>query len=293
MMTSFSPSATLPAMPVHSSGMRAVKSPPLTLASTLSRTLPSTCRRRSRRNRALEPPMWRSDLLQDCSISVPRDHIGIRPKTWMTHIKFNSPGKASISRIGATRPAKGTPHVEPVRLSMHGAAVDDVPGTGSPAWDQQLALRSFAFDRLSAIAAVLDGAGVIVDTNEAWRLFAHLNDGSCRPPVRGSATSTFVTVRRPGEPRPRRPSPPDCARSSTASATISRSSIRVRRRRRTGGSCWRHPRPRSRTAPGVVLFHVNTTRRRLLVERLETMATTTRSPACPTVSTPTASSMSS
>jgi diguanylate cyclase (GGDEF)-like protein len=43
---------------------------------------------------------------------------------------------------------------------------------------QTLELRSFAFDHLSAIAAVLDGAGVIVDTNEAWRLFAHLNGGS-------------------------------------------------------------------------------------------------------------------
>lgn len=44
--------------------------------------------------------------------------------------------------------------------------------------ESMLALRSFAFDRLSAAAAVLDGSGVIVDTNEAWRLFAHLNDGS-------------------------------------------------------------------------------------------------------------------
>ncbi len=43
-----------------------------------------------------------------------------------------------------------------------------------------MAMRSFAFERLSAIAAVLDGAGQIVDTNEAWRLFAHLNDGTLR-----------------------------------------------------------------------------------------------------------------
>ena len=43
---------------------------------------------------------------------------------------------------------------------------------------QRLELRSFAFDRLSAITAVLDESGVVVDTNEAWRLFAHLNDGS-------------------------------------------------------------------------------------------------------------------
>jgi diguanylate cyclase (GGDEF)-like protein len=43
---------------------------------------------------------------------------------------------------------------------------------------QRLELRSFAFDRLSATAAVLDDSGLIVDTNEAWRLFARLNDGA-------------------------------------------------------------------------------------------------------------------
>ncbi len=52
-----------------------------------------------------------------------------------------------------------------------------------PVMDQQididvLALRSFAFDHLSAIAAVLDDTGTIVDTNAGWRLFTHLNDGS-------------------------------------------------------------------------------------------------------------------
>ena len=41
-----------------------------------------------------------------------------------------------------------------------------------------LALRSFAFDRISATAAVLDAEGVVVDTNQAWRLFTQLNDGS-------------------------------------------------------------------------------------------------------------------
>ncbi len=44
--------------------------------------------------------------------------------------------------------------------------------------DQLLALRSFAFDRLAAMAVVLDGAGTIIDTNEAWRLSARLNDAS-------------------------------------------------------------------------------------------------------------------
>ena len=49
------------------------------------------------------------------------------------------------------------------------------PGLGLAA---DPSLRSSAFDRLGAIAAVLDGAGTIVDVNAAWRLFAHLNDGS-------------------------------------------------------------------------------------------------------------------
>lgn len=40
-----------------------------------------------------------------------------------------------------------------------------------------LGARAAAFDRLGACAVVLDGDGVIVDTNHAWRLFAHLNDG--------------------------------------------------------------------------------------------------------------------
>lgn len=37
--------------------------------------------------------------------------------------------------------------------------------------------RAVAFDRLGACAALLDDAGIIVDTNESWRLFTHLNDG--------------------------------------------------------------------------------------------------------------------
>ncbi len=37
--------------------------------------------------------------------------------------------------------------------------------------------RSYAFERLAAIATVLDANGDIVDTNDAWRLFARLNEG--------------------------------------------------------------------------------------------------------------------
>lgn len=42
----------------------------------------------------------------------------------------------------------------------------------------QLALRSHAFERLDALAVVIDDGGVIVDSNEAWRLFAQLNEGT-------------------------------------------------------------------------------------------------------------------
>jgi len=41
-----------------------------------------------------------------------------------------------------------------------------------------LSVRAAAFDRLGAMVAVLDGSGLIVDTNESWRLFARLNGGS-------------------------------------------------------------------------------------------------------------------
>lgn len=43
---------------------------------------------------------------------------------------------------------------------------------------ERLRLRSAAFDRLSAFAAVLDHRGVIVDTNAAWRDFAVQNGGT-------------------------------------------------------------------------------------------------------------------
>lgn len=40
-----------------------------------------------------------------------------------------------------------------------------------------LELRAYAFERLNAAAVLLNDRGIIVDTNETWRLFAHLNDG--------------------------------------------------------------------------------------------------------------------
>jgi diguanylate cyclase (GGDEF)-like protein/PAS domain S-box-containing protein len=52
-------------------------------------------------------------------------------------------------------------------------------------------LRSFAFDRLSACAAVIDRSGVILDTNQAWRLFAHLNGGSTETT---GAQANYLTI---------------------------------------------------------------------------------------------------
>ncbi|MCU1458539.1 MAG: domain S-box protein [Actinomycetia bacterium] len=51
-----------------------------------------------------------------------------------------------------------------------------------------------AFDRFSAPAAVLDPAGVIVETNEAWRLFAVLNGGA--PGTTGPGTSYLDVCQR-------------------------------------------------------------------------------------------------
>ncbi len=47
-------------------------------------------------------------------------------------------------------------------------------------------LRSVAFDRLGSAAVILDATGTIVDTNDAWRLFADLNGGT------GSTTGVGV-----------------------------------------------------------------------------------------------------
>lgn len=55
--------------------------------------------------------------------------------------------------------------------SWTGADRTPVPPSGV------LLQRAHAFERLNAAAVVLDCHGVIVDTNETWRLFAHLNDG--------------------------------------------------------------------------------------------------------------------
>ena len=150
-------------------------------------------------------------------------------------------------------------------MSMHGTAVDDAPGTGSPEWEQRLALRSFAFDRLSAIAAVLDGSGVIIDTNEAWRLFAHLNDGTV------SSTGPGVSYL-------------DVCDRAAAGGTEGAAAVAAGLRQILAGErehfALEYPCPspdedrwfllEASSAPvaggaGLVLFHVNTTSRKLLV----------------------------
>jgi diguanylate cyclase (GGDEF)-like protein len=54
----------------------------------------------------------------------------------------------------------------------------DMIDAGDARSEAEMAVRSFAFERLGACAVVLDGRGVIVDTNEAWRLFARMNSGT-------------------------------------------------------------------------------------------------------------------
>lgn len=62
----------------------------------------------------------------------------------------------------------------------------EAPSLSLSGREQSTALRAYAFDRLSAIAAVLDDTGMIVDTNEAWRLFSRLNDGQSQVTGSGS-----------------------------------------------------------------------------------------------------------
>lgn len=67
----------------------------------------------------------------------------------------------------------------------------EAPSLSQAGREQSTVLRSYAFDRLSAIAAILDDTGTILDTNEAWRLFSRLNDGQLG--VTGSG-SNYVEV---------------------------------------------------------------------------------------------------
>jgi diguanylate cyclase (GGDEF)-like protein/PAS domain S-box-containing protein len=129
-------------------------------------------------------------------------------------------------------------------------------------------LRSYAFDRFGAAAAVLDGSGVIVETNEAWRLFAALNEAA---PGTTDLGVSYVQV---------------CDRalaSGVESAGVVARGLRSILRGERSSFEIEYPCPsaiedrwfvlHAAAAPvhdgaGIVLFHVNVTSRKLLEVRL-------------------------
>ena len=54
----------------------------------------------------------------------------------------------------------------------------EMPNRDDRAASQTWTVRVALFERVGALVVVLDGSGLVVDTNESWRLFARLNDGS-------------------------------------------------------------------------------------------------------------------
>ena len=128
--------------------------------------------------------------------------------------------------------------------------------------------RSYAFERLAAPAAVLDASGAVVETNEAWRLFATLNEAI--PETTGPGANYLAVCDRAHA---------SGAESAGAVAAGLRSILRGER----GSFELEYPCPspiedrwfrlHASAAPvadggGVVLFHVNVTARVLLEERL-------------------------
>ena len=131
--------------------------------------------------------------------------------------------------------------------------------------DSIAALRSSAFDRLAACAAVIDGQGVILDTNEAWRLFAHLNGGSTAATGPGV---NYLSV---------------CDRSATAASTAVAQGLRQILEGDRERFEFEYPGPSpiedrwfmlsASSAPvdagtGAVVFHVDITARKLMTDRL-------------------------
>ena len=128
--------------------------------------------------------------------------------------------------------------------------------------------RSYAFERLSAPAAVLDTSGVVVETNEAWRLFAALNAGV--PDTTGPGADYLAVCDR-------------AYASGVETAGVVAAGLRSILRGERGSFEIEYPCPspiedrwfvlHAATAPvhegaGVVLFHVNVTARKLLEQRL-------------------------
>ena len=128
--------------------------------------------------------------------------------------------------------------------------------------------RSYAFDRLGAAAAVLDASGVIVETNETWRIFAALNEAL--PGTTGLGVDYLHVCDR-------------SFRSGVESAGAVAIGLRSILSGERGSFELEYPCPspiedrwfllHASTAPveagaGLVLFHVNITARKLLEERL-------------------------
>jgi diguanylate cyclase (GGDEF)-like protein len=143
-----------------------------------------------------------------------------------------------------------------------------------PANTQQNAgdVRSDAFDRLGACAAVLDCDGVIVDTNQTWRLFAHLNDGS------SAATGVGINYL-------------DVCDRASAAGVVAGAAVAAGLRQILNGESERmdveYPCPSPtedrwflmqasavpvRDGAGAVVFHVDITARKLLTDRLAVLA---------------------
>lgn len=135
-----------------------------------------------------------------------------------------------------------------------------------------LARRAVAFNRFGASAALLDGAGIIVDTNESWRLFSHLNDGD---PATTSTGVDYLAV---------------CDR-ATALGVEGAGRVARELRQILAGERQRmdfkYPCPspaedrcfllQASGAPivdgaGIVVFHIDVTARKLLADRLGTIA---------------------
>jgi hypothetical protein len=128
--------------------------------------------------------------------------------------------------------------------------------------------RWYAFELFGAASAVLDASGVVVDTNEAWRMFATLN--GARPGTTGAGMNYLRVCDRAYN---------SGVRSAGAVAAGLRSILRGERL--TFELEYPCPSPiedrwfrlYASTAPvqngaGVVLFHVNLTAGKLLEQRL-------------------------
>jgi diguanylate cyclase (GGDEF)-like protein/PAS domain S-box-containing protein len=144
--------------------------------------------------------------------------------------------------------------------------IDSRVVTGDPG------IRAAAFDLLGACAVVLDGNGVIVDTNESWRLFTHLNDGD--PNATGIGTNYLAVCDRAAA----------AGIAGAATVAIGLRQILAGGRLRMDHE-YRCPSPtedrwfllQASAAPiadgnGAVVFHIDITSHKLLSERLVTLA---------------------